>query len=160
MQKQEPIGLLIAIVRRRIKQVVSGLAQPFGLSPQQFWMVVGLAERDGMALCEVAKNLRMDDPTASRIITALVARRLVQIAADPVDRRRTRLHLTSSGRSLAQELRPLAARIRAAITRGIEPAEQEIARATLRKIVANLDRFERKGIVRASEHAEAARETT
>ncbi len=142
MLKQEPIGLLIAIVRRRVKQVVNGVAQPYGLSPQQFWMIVGLAKHDGVALFQVAERLRMDYPTASRIITALTRRRLVRIATDPQDRRRALLYLTPHGQSLATELRPLADSLRAAMVAGLSARERETVRNAMKKIVANMDRFE------------------
>lgn len=141
LQRHEPLGLLIAAARSRIKQTVGELARPFHLSPQQFWVLVGIAESEGSSLGQLAARHHVDQPTASRVVTALVRRGLVAVGGDPEDRRRSRLMLTPTGRQLAQRLAPLAAEVRAATVAGLSAAERELLDASLRRIVTNLDRF-------------------
>jgi DNA-binding MarR family transcriptional regulator len=62
--KQERIGLLVAVVRRRIRQVTIALVREHGLSPQQFWTVVAIARGGELSLRELAERRRMDEPTA------------------------------------------------------------------------------------------------
>ena len=140
LQSQVPVGLLIAAVRRRLKQTVGDVARPLRLTPQQFWVMVGISEREGLSLTELAERHPLDQPTASRVVSALARRRLVHVADDTADRRRSHLLLTESGRLLAARLQPLAEEIRAAIVAGFEPAELESLAAALRRIVANLER--------------------
>jgi len=130
---------LIATVRSRIKQTVGGLARPFRLSPQQFWVLVGIAESEGSSLGQLAARHHVDQPTASRVVTALVRRGLVVAGDDPEDRRRSRLMLSPAGQQLAERLAPLAAEVRAATVAGLSAAEQELLGAALRRIVGNLD---------------------
>jgi len=137
---QVPVGLLIAAVRRRIKQTVGDVARPMRLTPQQFWVMVGIFEREGLSLTELAERHPLDQPTASRVVAALARRRLVHVADDADDRRRSHLLLTESGRALAARLHPLAQEIRAATVAGFAPAELESLASALRRIVANLDR--------------------
>jgi DNA-binding MarR family transcriptional regulator len=141
LQRHEPLGLLIAAARSRIKQTAGELARPFRLSPQQFWVLVGIAEREGSSLGQLAARHHVDQPTASRVVTALVGRGLVAASGDPEDRRRFCLMLTPPGRRLAERLAPLAAKVRAAMVAGLSTAEQELLDASLRRIVANLERF-------------------
>jgi len=141
LQRHEPLGLLIAVARSRIKQTVGELARPFRLSPQQFWVLVGIAESEGSSLGQLAARHHLDQPTASRVVTALVRRGLAVAGGDPEDRRRFRLVLTPAGRQLASRLAPLAAQVRAATVAGLTAAERELLSASLRRIVANLDRL-------------------
>jgi DNA-binding MarR family transcriptional regulator len=141
LQRHEPLGLLIARVRSRLKRTVGGLVRPYRLSPQQFWVLVAIAEREGPSLGQVAGSHVLDEPTASRIVTTLARRRLVVVGGDPDDRRRLRLELTPAGKELAARLLPLAAEIRAAATEGLDEDEKERIAAALRRILTNLDRL-------------------
>ena len=87
----------------------------------------------------------MDDPTASRVIFALMSRKLVQVRGDAKDRRRSCLYLGAPGVALGKELRELAAAVRGAVVQGLSAAEQKALRVSLRKIIANMDRFQERG---------------
>jgi DNA-binding MarR family transcriptional regulator len=102
-------------------------------------------EREGQSLRELAERRRMDQPTTSRIVTTLVRKKLVREDGDPKDRRRCLLRLTTSGRALGESLYPLARELRAAVVQGLSPSERLALRSGLRRIIDNMDRFERKG---------------
>jgi DNA-binding MarR family transcriptional regulator len=138
----EPIGLLIGAVRRRIKQALGAHARRYHLTTQQFWVVVAIYEYPGGSLGELATHLRMDKPTASRLVSALMKRKLVQVGCDAADRRRARLHLAAEGTAVGQELLALATAVRAAVVRGFRTSELTALRASLRRIIANMDRFQ------------------
>src|SRR5690348_13007264 len=97
LRMQEYIGLLIAAVRRRIKQAVLGPAAGHGLTPQQFWFLVANAEQPGISQAELAHRVRADAPTASRLVAAMAERGLLRTELDPDDRRRARVFLTAAG---------------------------------------------------------------
>jgi DNA-binding MarR family transcriptional regulator len=137
----EPIGLLVAAVRRRLKQAVATLVREHRLSPQQFWTVVAIAREPGLSLGELALRRRMDEPTACRVVETLVRRGLVRKAPDPGDQRRLCLALTPAGAGLARTLLPLASAIGAAVEAGLSRAEREAVVSGLRKVLSNLDRF-------------------
>jgi DNA-binding MarR family transcriptional regulator len=142
LPRQEPVGLLIGAARRRIKQAVGRRLRPFRLTPQQFWLLVAIQEGRAPSLTELADRLRGDQPTASRIVAALVRRRLVRVDVDPVDRRRSKLSTAPAGDALRSDLAAVAAEIRAGVVAGMDEAEQEAIRAGLRKVIANMDRLE------------------
>jgi DNA-binding MarR family transcriptional regulator len=142
LPRQEYPGHLIAVARRRIKQAVLARAAVHGLSTQQFWTVVALLELSGQSQGELAERLRVDAPTASRVLAALVKRRLVRSEPDPLDRRRTRPVLTRTGEELARALAKSAEEIRAAVVEGMTPAEVDGLRRGLRKVIANLERLD------------------
>ncbi len=146
LSKQDSLGRLIAVARRRLKQTVGRRVAHHGLSAQQFWVLVYLAEADAPALFSVCDALRMDPPTASRIVAALTRRGLVRSTADPTDRRRARLKLTLPGRTLARVLHPLALEFRAAVERDLSRREAVELRRLLEKVIAGIDRYEAEGV--------------
>jgi DNA-binding MarR family transcriptional regulator len=143
LPEREPIGHLIGIARRRIKLAVLSRVRTLRLSPPQFWVLITLHEHSGSPLGELARRLRIDAPTASRVVTALKRRGLVRLATDPADRRRTRIDLSPQGEAMMPRLRPIAAAVREAVHEGMTAAEQEALRASLRKVIGNLERYER-----------------
>ena len=74
----EPIGLLIASARSRLKQAVLTRAAAHGLAVQQFWFLIALREAPGVSQVELADRVRSDAPTTSRVISSLMRRRLVR----------------------------------------------------------------------------------
>jgi len=137
----EPIGLLVAATRRRIKQAVGLRLRSHRLSPQQFWVLTVISEHEGRSLRELAGWQRLDEPTASRVVGNLTRQGLVRVDVDRGDRRRRSLVLTPKGRALARRLRPIALAVRAAIVAGLSTAEVRVLRAGLRKVIANMERF-------------------
>jgi DNA-binding MarR family transcriptional regulator len=135
-----PIGLLAAAVRRAVKATVLRHVEPLGLSPVQFWILVGIAEGPGASQCELAGRLRMDEPTASRTLRSLRARKWVRAIREDSDRRRVRLELTGPGEVLARQLLPIARVVRAAVEAPLTDREREQTRTALAKIVDHLHR--------------------
>ncbi len=142
LPKQEYLGLLITVARRRIKQAVLSRLLPFRLGSQQFWVLLAIRAHPGASFGELAERQGLDAPTASRVIAGLHQRRLVRLELDPVDRRRSQIALSKSGEALASKLQPIANGVRAAIIEGMSAQEQEALRASLRKVMASLARFE------------------
>jgi len=138
-----PLGLLVGIARRSIKQAITARLRPRGLSPQQFWLLVSIHEQPGLSLRALAERHHMDPPTASRIVALLSKRGLVRMEADPRDRRLRCLRLTPHGAALARKVHPLALRTREAIQVGFSETEKRALRAMLQRIVANMERFAR-----------------
>jgi DNA-binding MarR family transcriptional regulator len=140
VRQKEPVGVLIAVARRRLRQMVASRVEAHGLTPQQFWTLINIDEADGPSLSQIAERLRMDAPRASRAVTQLLKRRWVAAEGDRGDRRRLRLRLTHSGRDKIAHLRVLAAELRGAAFYGLMREEEATLRTLLRKIIANLDR--------------------
>jgi DNA-binding MarR family transcriptional regulator len=141
--QHDPVGRLIAVARRRIKQVVGRRLRHHRLSPQQFWVLVYLGECPDISLCELAERLHMDDPTASRVVGALTLRRLARIQPHPTDRRRRRLGLTPAGAALAKRVAPIALEVGQAVEEGFTPREKACLQNLLRRVIENVERLDR-----------------
>src|SRR2546423_7816989 len=140
---KEPVGLLIAAARRKMKRAVHERVAPHGLTTQQFWALVNIDEADRPSLREVAERMRMDAPTASRAVTQLLRRQLVRAEGDRNDRRLLRLQLTRKGRAKIGALRHLAAELRGAAVHGLTRDEEGTLRTLLREVIGNLDELVR-----------------
>ncbi len=55
-----------------IRKAVAARTRELGLTPPQFWVLVQVLETDMPSLSELAERLRIDQPMASRVVTALV----------------------------------------------------------------------------------------
>jgi DNA-binding MarR family transcriptional regulator len=156
--QEEPIGLLLAAIRRRLRQVVQAQAGFHRLSPQQFWALVGIQEGAPMSLGALSERLRIDQPAASRVVATLTRRGLVRMAEDPSDRRRLVLATTATGAELASRVRPIARDVRGAIVAGFSAPELDALRGALKRILDNLDRLESRGARRPARPAPAREE--
>lgn len=133
-----PIGLLAFRVSQSVRQLVAAHAEPLGISTQQFWAIVAVAEDTVPSQAELASRLRVDEATACRAVRALGDAGLVVSARDPDDRRRVRLELSPAGEALARRLVPVAHRIRGAIDASLTAEERATTRAALAKVVVRL----------------------
>jgi DNA-binding MarR family transcriptional regulator len=156
-EQEEHVGILFAAVRRRLRQVVHAEARGHRLTPQQFWILLGIDEGGPVSLGTLADRLRMDPPTASRVVGSLTRRRLVRMAEDPADRRRLVIATTAEGADLAGRLRPVARELREGLVAGFSAPELAALRTSLRRMLSNLDRFEARRARRPSRVASGGR---
>jgi DNA-binding MarR family transcriptional regulator len=138
LREREPITRVIGATRRRIDQAVGRRVHSHGLNPRRFWVLVNLLEAPGSSLREFARRLRMDEPSASRIMASLARRRLVRVRPDASDRRRRRLELTQEGRALAGTLAGVAVEVRQAAEAGFSDEEKATLRRLLRRVGENM----------------------
>ncbi len=142
MPKQAQVGLLLAAVRRRQRQAVEARVSCLGLSTQQFWVLEAVFQRGECALSDILATLPMDQPTASRVLSALQERRLVEMESDATDRRRRCVRLTVQGARMAQHCTSIAKQIRKALLVGFSQNEIATLSDCLGRMVANLDRLD------------------
>jgi DNA-binding MarR family transcriptional regulator len=133
------LGTLAAAVRRRLKHVVAARLTPYDLTLQQFWVMLVLLEQGPSSLHPLAQQVWMDDPTASRVVKAMVTRGLLRTQPDPKHGRRILISLAPSALPLAQELQQLAVEIRSSLVTGLGPEEQAAMRQGLLAMISNLD---------------------
>jgi DNA-binding MarR family transcriptional regulator len=136
---QAGLGTLAAAVRRRLKHLIGARLKPYDLTLQQFWVILVLLEQGAKSLHALAQQVWMDDPTASRVVKAMVARGLLRTQADPRHGRRLLISLAPGAQGLGLELQALAARIKAGIVAGLSLEEQAVLRRGLFTMIANLD---------------------
>lgn len=146
MQEQAPdplsdagIGILAAAVRRTLKQVVWARLAPYGLSPQQFWVILVLIRKGPSSLHPLAQQVWMDDPTASRVVKAMVKSGWLTAKPDPRHGRRILIDLAPGSVAAARELQNLAKELDESMAAGLTPVQQGVLQSGLRTMIGNLE---------------------
>ena len=146
MQEQTPtpltkisLGFLVAATRRRVKQVVWARLAPLGLTPQQYWVMLVINRKGPQSLHTLAREVWMDDPTASRVVKALCDRGLLHSDPDPAHGRRILIRLTPEGSGTARELEVISEDLRIRLAGGLSDEEQAVLRRGLTQMITNMD---------------------
>lgn len=134
-----PLGLLVARIGRSVRQIVAAQVEPLGLSIQEFWTLIAIAEHPITSQAELATRQHVDEATICRVVRTLTERELLAGVRDPQDRRRVRLALTPQGAALVRRLVPVARGVRHALEAALEPTELEATCLALGKVVARVE---------------------
>ncbi len=98
-----PLGSpLEKLTRRMFTRIISAVArtlQEHDLSVAQLALLYALDERTDLRIGDVANELAVSLPTASRLVDDLVRQKLVDRKEDPTDRRARVLNLAAKGRA-------------------------------------------------------------
>ncbi|MFT5685343.1 MAG: DNA-binding MarR family transcriptional regulator [Myxococcota bacterium] len=112
------------LARRLRYSLASSLrAWDTGLSPEQFFILFRLFERDGRALRELTDPLLDDRANITRLVDALVRRGFVERRGDPEDGRVKRVFLTPAGTDFFQQLHPRIIEERGRLFDGVTPEQ-------------------------------------
>lgn len=93
---------LIYLVARHLRQKLSNFFKKaqIDLSPEQWRLLLQVAEKNGRPQSEFADPILNDRPNITRIIDGLEKRGFLARSAAPDDRRSTLIHLTDDGKEL------------------------------------------------------------
>lgn len=99
-------------------------AEPFGLSVTQWRVMAALGRFAPLTATEVGLRIVMDKVAVSRAVAGLMKRDLVERATDREDRRREPLRLTAKGRTMHDQIVPLALKYEADLYAALSPEER------------------------------------
>jgi DNA-binding MarR family transcriptional regulator len=108
--------------------------RPVGLTNGQFSLLMSLNRPQPPSMGPVAALLAMDRTTLTAALKPLELRGLVEVAADPADRRERRLRLTADGRTLLRHAVPIWERTHRATESLLAGADANGLRAALRAL--------------------------
>jgi DNA-binding MarR family transcriptional regulator len=108
-----------------------------GVTPEMWLVLSRLYAKDGQYQTQIADGTFRDRPNTSRILSGLEARGFVRRERDDEDMRRTRIHLTETGKAFVQDMAPVAARTRDSLYEGISGEDLRMLRRVLRRIERN-----------------------
>ena len=129
------LGYLVNRLGRSMAQQLAERMRPAGIGIGQWAVLLILWARDGLSQAELARHVAIEPPTMVRTIDRLVRDGLVRRVPDPSDGRVSRIHLTDRGRSLRDELVPMAVAVNEATVARLTAAEGRTLERLLTKLV-------------------------
>jgi DNA-binding MarR family transcriptional regulator len=137
--EEKPIGLLIAVVRQRLKRRLLHALDGHRVTPAQMGLLLQLYDRDGLTPSEIAQRTLMDQPMITRVLHRLERAGLVSRSRDPGDGRRVRIWATPRARALGPPLMRIAAKMDRQMMGAVSRAEERKLRRMLYRIIQNLE---------------------
>ncbi len=137
-KKKISLGFLMSDITRLFRKHFDRRATAFGLTRAQWRALKWLNESEGMYQSELAEQLEMEPIAIGRVIDRLQSAGFVERRADPADRRRWRLFLTSQARAVLDDMEQISQRLRSEAVDGISAAEVKRVTAALERIKDNL----------------------
>ena len=114
-----------SVIANRVSTTLHRMyALRFGLSVAGWRIIAILGARAPLSSRELSALLAMDPVAISRAVEQLVVAKLVSRRTDPKDRRRHQLRLTTEGRTVYDEIVPLAQGIERAILEPLAPKDR------------------------------------
>lgn len=136
----ETIGFLIVDVarhlRRRFDQALTDAG--FRLTAGEARTLAHASRHDGIRQSELAERMGVEPMTVVSFIDRLEKRGLVERAPDPSDRRAKLVRTTPAATPLLDEIETIGRLVRGEATMGLNEADVEALRQTLKHMRANL----------------------
>jgi DNA-binding MarR family transcriptional regulator len=128
------VGHLLRRAHQRHVAIFLAAMGEEGPTPTQFAALAKLADAGEVSQNRLGRLTAMDPATIKGVVSRLVARGLVERAADPQDQRRITLRLTEAGRALVAQLIERARAATQGTLSPLSPAEQRRLVTLLGKI--------------------------
>lgn len=108
------------------------------LSPEQWFVLNKLVQKDGQSQVELGAQLLADRPNMSRIIGGLVTRQWAHKRADIEDARRQRVYISADGRRAHDRVAGMVPDARVDLFDGISEADMQAAFRVIDRIEQNM----------------------
>lgn len=128
----------IAVAARLLTAHLARELIPLGLAPGQVPALLALDAVDGLTQANLARMTSVEQPTMAVTLRRMERDGLIRRAADHDDARRTRLHLTDTGRDLIAPMKDARTVVDTRALRGIPASDLAALSAAISRIVDNL----------------------
>lgn len=128
----EQIGYLLRLANQRHLEIFQRHMPD--LTPTQFSLLVKLHELGGASQNELGRHIGIDAATTNGVVDRLLKKQFVQAKADPADKRRLKITLTTAGQQELTSAIPVAQNITHQTLEGLSPRETERLIQLLKKI--------------------------
>ncbi len=105
-------------------------------------VLLALWNADDCKVGDLGRRAGLEPSTMTGVLDRMVRDGLVERGPDPDDRRALRIRLTDAGRSIQEPVLAAIDATMARVMRGVDEADQEQIKASLRRVLANTDKTE------------------
>ena len=136
----DPLGWLLAYCSKRVRDalVQRFAAAGYRISAEQWSIMAQLWQADGLSQQVLANRFHRSKVAAFHLISKLEQQGVVVRRPNPDDGRSNLIYLTPTGRTMVEELVPLAQGVLDKAAMGIASGELDIARRVLYQIAHNM----------------------
>jgi DNA-binding MarR family transcriptional regulator len=132
-------GYLLVRLGKHAQRLFSLAIAPVGLRPPHADIMLLLADSGALAQVEVAQRLNIERAHLVALLDQLEGMQLLLRAADPHDRRRHAVRLTTLGEAVAAQIATIAATVQRQLLGDLSAQEVEQFRATLQRLARDAD---------------------
>lgn len=130
----------LVLVARRWRSLLDERLRAIGQSSARMEALAAIVNSPWpSAQVDIAKRLRIEGPTMTRMLDTLEADGLVERLPDPTDRRSKQLRLTPAGERVLEEIFTIADELRDRLLRGIPPEKMGELNELLVMLTERLD---------------------
>ena len=132
------IGFQLFQIGRRHRQRAEEALNKLGLHAGQEMALLRLWIEEGLPQAQLAASMRVEPPTATKMLQRIEQAGLIERRANPHDARVTRVYLTERGRSLERPVLDVWKKLEAQTVAGLSATEQALLSRLLQQVSANL----------------------
>ena len=129
------VGYATSRAALELRKVFAAHMEPFGLSTQQFSILMLVADNGDVNQKQLGQALDISPPNMAVTLDRMAERGWIERVRSTRDRRAQQIHLTPAGRALAERTRRIAATMEEPALAGLSRAERALLIELLRKIV-------------------------
>ena len=137
-QIQDYLGFQLFQISRMHRQRAEEALNKLGLHAGQEMTLFQLWIEEGLSQTQLAASMRVEPPTATKMLQRMEQAGLIERRADPEDARVTRVYLTERGRSLEQPVLKVWKELETQTVAGLSATEQALLSRLLQQVSANL----------------------
>ena len=130
----------LVLVARRWRSLLDERLRAVGQSSARMEALAAIFNSPSLsAQVDIAKRLRIEGPTMTRMLDTLEADGLVERLPDPGDRRTKQLRLTPAGEKVLEEIFAITDALRERLLEGVEPQRMDELNELLVMLTGRLD---------------------
>jgi MarR family transcriptional regulator for hemolysin len=135
------LGVFLVLAGRRWRALIDEHLRPMGQSAARMEALAAILNSPGPpSQIDIAKRLRIEGPTMTRMIDSLTADGLVERRPAPGDRRTKHLVLTDKGETVLEQIFGVVDPLRERLISGLSPERVEDVTQFFADIIGKLDR--------------------
>jgi MarR family transcriptional regulator, organic hydroperoxide resistance regulator len=132
------VGHFLTLAARRHRVRKAALLVEHGLFPGQDQVLISLGEVEAMTMTEIAVQLNIRPPTASKMIARMAAQGLVERRSKDEDARLVEVFITEAGKMLLVRLGKISKKVEKESLAGFDDKDERRLRRLLKKVAKNL----------------------
>lgn len=133
---------LMGKLHRSLRRNYDRQLKSFSLTPCQFEVLMTLWNEDGIVLSELGRRVSRDGPTITGVVDRMEKKMLLKRKRNSSDRRVVKVHLTTKGKNMKQQLATTKKEIFERITHDLSLREINHLVTLLEKMMKNVEREE------------------